>query len=188
MEVKERKKELRKKIRVIDRSLTPDYCREASRIICQKITRLEEYKKASMVFCFVGVGAEPDTTAIIEDALHRGKRVCLPLCIDDTTMQAMEITDIDKDLVPGAYYDIPEPRQGLPVVDVCDIDFALIPCVTCDHKGNRLGHGKGYYDRYLADTGFRKAMICYEKRTVAEGEIPVEEFDKTIETVVTDAE
>ena len=66
----------------------------------------------------------------------------------DTTMTAIEIRDPEKDLVVS-FYDLLEPREGLPEVGKDEIDFAVIPCVSCDHAGNRMGHGRGYYDRYL---------------------------------------
>lgn len=187
MDVREKKKELRNRIKEINKNLTPEYCKEASARICEKVMTLDTYADAKTIFCFVGVGAEPDTRAIIEDALAKGKRVSVPLCIDKTTMEAVEITDFDRDLEAG-FYGLLEPKKDLARVQPSEIDFAVIPCVSCDHKGNRLGHGRGYYDRYLEGQSFDCAMICFEKATVAEGEIPTDQYDKAIETVITDAQ
>jgi len=186
MGINEDKKAIRKEIRQRINDLDREYCQNASKIICDRVIALPEYAKAETVFCFVGVDGEPDTRSIINDALLNGKRLCVPLCLDSTTMDAIEISGYD-DLVPG-YYGILEPKPGLKAVDPTEIDFAVIPCVTCDHKGNRLGHGRGYYDRYFERGEFEKCMICYEKLTIGVGEIPLDEHDKMVSRVVTDAE
>jgi 5-formyltetrahydrofolate cyclo-ligase len=184
-EVREAKKALRRKVRAINQALTGSYKRWASERICSKVTALPAYQQADTVFCFVGMDPEPDTRGIIEDALARGKRVCVPLCIDDHTMVAKEIHGYDE-LVEGMY-GILEPPAEMRSVDREEIGFGVIPCVTCDLAGNRLGHGKGYYDRYLEGMRFPQAMLCYEKVTVPEGEIPVGPYDLPVETVITDA-
>ena len=186
MDVREAKKELRKKVREAAKALTPEYQKEASAEICRRVIGTDAYQNADTVFCFVGVGTEPDTRAIIEDGIRQGKRVCVPLCIDDHTMEAVEIRDYDKDLEKG-WYGLLEPKKDLPRVEIADLDFGVIPCVTCDAAGNRLGHGKGYYDRYLENTDFAKVMVCFAKIMVPEGEVPVGPYDLPIETVITDA-
>jgi 5-formyltetrahydrofolate cyclo-ligase len=187
MDIKEQKNQLRQRIKEINETLTPEYCEEASRKICRKVIETEGFKKAETVFCFVGVGSEPDTREIIEMALKAGKHLCVPLCLDKTSMAAIEITDYDRDLVPG-FFGLLEPKKNLPVVYVDNIDFAVIPCVSCDSEGNRLGHGRGYYDRYLEGRNFQCVLLCFEKSMSEVGEIPVDEHDRAIEMVITDAE
>jgi len=187
MDIREQKNQLRQRIKEINDTLTPEYCSEASRIICDKVLLIDGFKNADTVFCFVGVGSEPDTRPIIEAAIKAGKHLCVPLCLDKTTMAAIEITDYDRDLERG-FYGLLEPKKDLPVVYVDNIDFAVIPCVSCDSEGNRLGHGRGYYDRYLEGRSFECVMLCFEKAMSAVGEIPVDEHDRAIETVITDAQ
>ena len=74
----------------------------------------------------------------------------------------------------------------LPLIEADEIDFAVLPCVTCDHQGNRLGHGKGYYDRFLKGTKFSTCMICFEK--LISGNIPMDDHDQKADSVITDAE
>lgn len=186
-DLREAKKALRKKIREVNKQLTTEYKTKASRTICDRVIALPAYREAGTVFCFVGMDPEPDTRPIIEDALAAGKRVCVPLCIDDHNMVAKEIRDYDADLKEGMY-GILEPKAELPEITRDEIEFGVIPCVTCDHAGNRLGHGKGYYDIYLEKETFPKAMLCFEKVTVEKGEIPLGRYDLPIEVVITDAE
>ena len=64
------------------------------------------------------------------------------------------------------------------------IDFAFIPCISCDRSGRRLGHGGGYYDRYLEKTHCVKAALCREELLV--DEIPVEEHDLRMDFVISE--
>lgn len=178
-----KKKQLRKQIKEKAFSLDEQYCQLASQEILDKVEHLSAYENATVVFCFVGAKGEVDTLPFIEEALEAGKRVCVPLCIADGIMEAREITNINVDLLPGML-GILEPGEKAPLVKKEEIDFAVIPCVTCDHKGNRLGHGKGYYDRYLQDSHFAAAIVCFEK--LISEDIPMDDFDRKIGTVITD--
>ena len=181
----EAKKKLRQEIKAKIMELDADYCVRASERICQRVIAEPSYQAAETVFCFVGTGGEPDTRRILRDALEAGKRVGVPLCISDGIMEVRQITDLDRDLRSG-YFGILEPLPGQPRIDAKDIDFAVLPCVTCDHQGNRLGHGKGYYDRFLQGTDFPTCMICFEA-LVSEG-IPMDAYDQRADSVITDAE
>jgi len=178
------KTELRNEIKEKIKRLDLAYCESASELICSRVMALEEYKKAKNVFCFVGTKGEPDTRTIIKDALESGKRVGTPLCVADGIMEVYEIHGFD-DLRPGVF-GILEPKPGLKLMEPDEIEFAVLPCVTCDHNGNRLGHGKGYYDRYLKRADFPTCMVCLEKLTSSE--IPMNRFDKKADRVITDAE
>lgn len=179
------KKNLREEIKGRIQQLDQDYCRKASQAICQKVLADPAYQEAETVFCFVGIKGEPDTRAILEDALGKGKRVCVPLCVSDGIMEARQIRNPKEDLRAG-YLGILEPEPSCAKVNASEIDFALLPCVTCDHQGNRLGHGKGYYDRFLAGCHFDTVMICFEKLITEE--IPMDAHDKKADRVITDAE
>lgn len=178
------KRQIRKEIKERIRGLSVEYIKAASGTICSRIISLPEYQNAGTVFCFAGSIGEPDTLAVIEDALSRGKRVGLPLCISDGIMEVREIKNPERDLKAGAF-GIAEPAPGTALIEPEEIDFAVLPCVTCDKKGNRLGHGKGYYDRYLARAEFPTCMICFEQ--LISEEIPMDEFDRKADIVITEA-
>jgi len=183
--IREAKNKLRKEIREKHKTLTDEYYFKAGKAICEKVISGKVYKDSDVIFCFIGVGNEPDTKAIIEDALLRGKTVLVPRCIDDKTMEAVRITDYDKCLKRG-FYGLLEPVEGLPVANKNEIQYGIIPCVSCDSKGNRLGHGKGYYDRYLEGMNIPCSLLCFKEIMVEEGRIPMDEFDYPIDDVITD--
>ena len=55
-------------------------------------------------------------------------------------------------------------------------------CVTCDRSGGRMGHGAGYYDRYLADADFLKMILCFEEIMVPK--VPMDSYDIAMDAVV----
>ena len=135
MTIQEEKRLLRKTIREAEVELPDAYWVQASGAICARLAAMPEYLSARTVFCFVGTGREIDTRTFLENALHGGKRLCVPLCI---RMGVMELRQIDamSRLVPGAY-GIPEPTRETPLIGTDEVDFAVIPCLSCSHSGLR---------------------------------------------------
>lgn len=177
------KKELRREVAVVTKKLTKEYCTEADAQITDKILALPEYQNAKTIFCFVSMPEEIDTTQIIEDAFAKGKRVGVPKCISKGIMEVYEIASLDElEAVPP--YGIREPKDTTKLITPEELDFAIIPCVSCSSDGKRLGHGGGYYDRYLAKTGAFKAVVCRRKQMCED--IPMDEYDLTMDCVVSD--
>lgn len=182
MDIFERKKNLRNEVKKKASLLTSEYCAKADSLIEEKVLNLNEYENAKTCFFFVGLGAEPNTKGIIQKALDDKKVVGVPRCLSDSIMEVYEISSLE-DLEEGMY-GILEPKKGLRKLNPKEIDFALIPCVTADLKGNRLGHGKGYYDRFLKKTKAFTCIIC--RRKLISEDIPMDKNDVKIDLVITD--
>lgn len=173
----------RKEIRRRIKNLTPEYCLSSDASIFHSILTLPEYQNASCIFCYVSTGREIDTRPILENAWSLGKRTAVPRCISKGIMELFEIRSW-ADLEIGSYQ-IPEPKFYCMPVSSSEIDFAVIPCLSCDRKRNRLGHGGGYYDRYLADTAFPSAALCREKLLL--DCVCHETHDRPVNMVITEA-
>lgn len=182
MDMKEQKKVLRQQIREKQKSLSANYCKTADLTICQRILALSEYANAKTMFCFVGTKDEINTEYLLRQAWKDGKRTIVPRCAAKGIMDAYEITSMD-DLEEGQY-GIREPKDACPKVEPDEIDFAVIPCMSCDEKGYRLGHGGGYYDRYLEHTDFATAVVCREELMLPE--VPVDIYDKQMDWVISE--
>ena len=178
----QQKKLLRTAVRGRERELSSDYKQEADKAIVQHICALEGYQRAERVFCFVGTRREIDTTPLLMDVLEKGKWLLVPLCTAPGEMELRRITALDQ-LCPGAY-GILEPVAETQRVDRGAVDFAVVPCLSCDRKGHRLGQGGGYYDRFFEGCEIPSALVCREE--LMEEEIPVEEHDVVFRTVVTE--
>ncbi len=183
MTIKEEKKELRRKIREKTAALEEKYKKEADRKIIEYLLDLPEYKKAKRVFAFAGMESEIDTRPFLEQVLSDGKILALPLCIGKGIMEAKIVKSLGE--LERGYYDIMEPSLTAETLLLGKEDLAVIPCLACDHKGNRLGHGAGFYDRYFRGLETGEVMICRE--ALIEDYIPMEETDYRFRKVVTEA-
>lgn len=182
----ENKKRWRAEIKERQKELSDVYLNKASENISRKLRAMPEYKNAKTVMLYVSVGKEVLTTRMMMFALQAGKKVCLPLCTDtENHLMEAKLWNEEYRLVRGAY-GIPTPSEDAPTVDAEDIDLVVLPCVTCDRECNRLGHGAGYYDRFIEklreDCG--KLALCYE-RIMAE-DLPVELHDVKMDAIISE--
>ena len=180
----EEKQHLRGTSRRMEQQLSDAYRLSSSRAICAQLLAMPEYQAAEAVFCFVGTRREIDTRPILSHALGAGKRLCVPLCTGPGMMELRQISTLDA-LAPGTC-GILEPLAGQSSpVEPDDVDFAVLPCLTCNHLGHRLGQGGGCYDRFLAHYRGGTVLLCRE-RLIRE-EIPLEPHDYPIPWVLTEA-
>ena len=111
-----------------------------------------------------------------------GKTLCVPRCREGHRMDLCVIRSYD-DLEKGAY-GILEPKAGCPLVSAAEIGFAVIPCVSFDRRGGRLGQGGGYYDRFLDDLTCHTFLVCRERLVV--DRVPCEAHDRRCTYLVTE--
>ncbi len=178
----EEKQQLRGIMRRLEAALTPEYKAKSDCGIVRRLLAMPEYQAADTVFCFVGTAREIDTRPILNDILEAGKRLCVPLCTAPGMMEPRQITDLSQ-LSPGAF-GISEPGTDAPLVPVDAIDFAILPCLTCNCLGQRLGQGGGYYDRFLSQ--FRGGTVLLCRELLLRQEIPVEPHDYPVPWVLTE--
>ncbi len=178
------KKILRGRCKEIREGLTEDYLTEGSRLIAEQVLASEEYRSAETVFVYRSMREEPATDALIAQALADGKTVCVPLCLPETRMDAKRIAQ-DSEWRSGPF-GILEPLPEAETVPPEEIDLAIVPCVACDARGNRLGHGAGYYDRYLTGTRCFKMALCFDRLIL--GNIQTDREDVRMDAVITETQ
>ena len=130
MTIAEEKKDLRRRIRAQERELSPRYKEQSAAAIAAIVCALPDYQEADTVFCFVGTEREIDTRAILDDALAKGKRLCLPLCMAEPGIMELRVVASLDELVPGAY-GILEPAADTVCLTPDEVDFAVLPCLSC---------------------------------------------------------
>lgn len=176
------KKELRAQIAEDVKALPDEYCHEADAAICRNVINSPLYRKARTIFCYVGNDREIDTTLLLRTALADGKIVATPLCTGKGIMEARQIQGLG-DLVSGKF-NILAPKLECPRIEPEAFDLAIVPCSTGNAKGQRLGYGGGFYDRYLPRTKCPKILLC-RTRLVRE-DIPLEEHDTPMDYLATE--
>ena len=117
-----------------------------SRIIKKKLFRTLVFKKAKTVMFYIAFDGEVETQDMIKKARILGKIIAVPACRKNRQIMPCILNDKTK-LVRGLY-GILEPAIKK-AVNLQDLDLVIVPGVAFDKEGNRLGRGKGYYDRFL---------------------------------------
>ena len=182
--LQDRKKALRKRISAVLKSLPEEYRAAASENIQAQVLATEEYRAAKRIFLYIAMPTEPDTSGIIRQALLSGKKVYVPKCVSKTEMIAVRLKSMD-DLQPGAY-GILEPQNNTETIEPHESDLIIVPCVSAWTDGRRLGHGAGYYDRFLEGNAEKTLCLCFSKALCAD--IPMDENDVFMHRVICDAD
>ena len=178
--VRMQKKRLRKEITAKVRAMPDEMRAAASADIQTQVLALPEYCGAGSVFLYIAMPTEPDTREILAQAIKDGKRVYVPKCIGENEMLAVRIRS-EQALIPGAY-GIPEPQDCSETVGPDGIDLMIVPCVAASKDGRRLGHGKGYYDRFLQDSAGKTVCLCF--RAALSDAVPTEPTDVRMHRVI----
>ena len=173
---------LHKTMRARQKALPAEYRAAASRIIQDAVLASPRYQAADSLLLYLHMPTEPATDRLVRRALADGKRVYVPKCVGPGRMIAVRIRDLT-DLVPGAY-GILEPRDLRETAGAGEMDLIVVPCLAAARDGRRLGHGAGYYDRFLAGYGERTLCLCFARMLC--DEIPVTELDVPMAEVCTE--
>lgn len=141
------------------------------------------WQSAESVFCFVGALHEPDTMPILQGALSAGKQLLVPRIAGPGQMQLVPLQSLER-LQPGAF-GILEPPQALPAVPAgSGVQLAVLPCLAATRSGARLGHGGGYYDRFLANYSGQRLILCPE--ALLAQSLPTGPLDEPAQAVLTE--
>ena len=176
------KKSLRQHYKSVRNSISNDEKHIFDNLIFSSFTSSDYFAAFSTFLIYVSCGSEVDTRNIIDFALKNGKRVAVPYCIG-TNMSFYEIKSLD-DLIDGAF-GIPsaDASKALKIIDYSG-SLCIVPALSFDDNGNRLGYGGGYYDRFLSLQYIPTLGLCYEK-CIAD-KIPSEHFDVNIDCILTE--
>ena len=126
---------------------------------------------------------EPDIWPLLAEALAAGKIAALPRFNAATrNYTAARVQDLRTDIVSG-HIGIREPAVSCPEISLSQFSLVLVPGVAFDAHGHRLGHGKGYYDRLLAEVRGVKCGIAFEEQLTHT--VPVGPADVRLDIILT---
>jgi len=172
---------LRKELLNRRRALNQKERAEKSQAIFKRLQTMAAYKTTKCVLVYASMADEVQTKSIIEDLNARGVDIYLPLILSDTEFIPCKMTD-----------ETQKNRYGIDEPVPCEtaqkgsgkIDLAICPGVGFDTNGNRIGFGKGYYDRYLHGEKLTKIGLAFE--TQMTDEIVMTKTDVPMDFVVTE--
>jgi 5-formyltetrahydrofolate cyclo-ligase len=157
--------------------------RKKSKKIKEKLFNLPEYKSAKTVLFYVSYNTEVFTHDMINEALKE-KRIIVPIINKKNCSLSLSYLESWDDLKIGAF-GILEPRKKcIKKVLIEEIDLIVIPGIGFDIKGNRMGQGKGYYDRLLKKSKAIHIGLAFDFQIVEI--IPLENHDIPVEIIITE--
>ncbi len=175
---------LRKNLLKKRRALNLEEKAESDLLIAQNFISSELYRQCKTLLIYCSTPIEVDTFAVINSALRDGKRVAAPVCADSDGKMDFYLFDDVSQLVPSAFGILaPVASDDSKITDFTDA-LCVVPALGFDESGNRLGYGKGYYDRFLAKTGVLSLGLCYENFLCKK--LPVDCFDKSVDYLVSE--
>ena len=181
----EEKKRLRQKILKRRSQLSSSEIQAASAKILNFLCESEIYQKSSIIHSFLPLGKEPDTLPIIKNCWKNHKTVVIP-CVESGTYKLKHslLTSFEF-LVQGKYKISTLPPEYQETVPADYADLCLIPVVGVGAHGERLGYGKGYYDRFLSESsGFRLALALDIQK---EEKLPAQSHDIPMNAVLSES-
>jgi len=177
------KASLRQQVRERLNAITPQQRGAASLQICSRLRQQAIWKSAGSILFFAPLPTEPDIWPLLEEALAARKTVALPRFSPVTkSYLAARIQDLERDLRRGQL-GIREPTEACAEFPLSRLDLVLVPGVAFDLHGRRLGRGKGFYDRLLADMRGVKCGVAFDEQIV--GNVPVGPLDIQLDCILT---
>lgn len=157
---------------------------EKDGLICRNFLNSEIYRSSAEILCYCSTGSEIDTSAIIHTSLRDAKKLFLPKCTDQNGNMTFYRVEDTNCLVKGAF-GIYEPDDSFcpPAFEFCNA-VCVVPGLAFDKNGNRLGYGKGYYDRFLEKFTIISAGLCYNE--LISDILPAEKHDLPVDYIFTD--
>lgn len=174
---------LRRQIRLAQGAGHPEVNKYRGWLMLQHLRSLPAWKNARTVFCFASTGTEPSTEDLLQAILESDRTLCLPrIGAKAGQMDAVKVAGLFA-LTPNKY-GILQPPPGLPAMPPARIDLVVAPCLAMTAQGVRLGHGGGYYDRFLQSIACPTVAFCPSAQVL--DYIPHDSRDVAIQYVITE--
>ncbi|MDO5759824.1 MAG: 5-formyltetrahydrofolate cyclo-ligase [Bacteroidota bacterium] len=174
----EEKKILRKQIRDKKKLYSLEEKKEFSKPIFERIERLEIFQKAKTLLCYWSMEDEVFTQDFV-NKWYKSKTLLLP-CVEGNDLVLRQYLGKES-MKAGEQFGILEPT-GKEYTDFENIDIMIIPGVAFDSNKNRMGRGRGFYDRLLNTLSAKKIGICFDFQIVES--VPTESFDIKMDVVI----
>ncbi len=173
------KKEARTLIKERRMNLSKEYIDVASDKIFEKLLQNEDFKNAKTVMSYMDFKNEVKTDRINTFIKNSGKILVLPKVVDKETIIAIE--DKNQYIISSFGNKEPDGEEYKGSIDVI-----ITPGVTFDRDKNRVGFGRGYYDRFFVKySNAKKIAIAFEEQIINEG-IETDKYDKKVDVLITE--
>lgn len=189
------KKELRKEAIARRNGLSSQERKEKSAQIAERVVSLDEFEACNTILLYQSIRSEVETGGIYLEAKHLKKEIYVPR-VEGDVMEFYRMDEMTEWEV--SLFGIKEPKPESTIAykpKAEDKVFVVMPGVAFDKRGNRIGYGGGYYDKYLSNLmedislqSLCKVAVLFQCQLVEEGRIPKEVHDVSADYIVTETE
>ncbi|MBQ7984016.1 MAG: 5-formyltetrahydrofolate cyclo-ligase [Bacteroidales bacterium] len=180
MDIKEQKKELRRQIRKLKSLLTKEEKEILSAKIFEKLEQCNEFVSSHCVLMYWSMDDEVCTHGFV-NKWYKDKVILLP-CVEGDDLVLKQFKG-EENMTEGEQFAIPEPK-GEEFTRTDEIDLMIIPGMAFDMQKNRMGRGRGFYDRLLQTCNCTKIAVGFDCQMTQS--VPVEPFDVKMDKIITD--
>ncbi|XP_058463485.1 5-formyltetrahydrofolate cyclo-ligase [Malaya genurostris] len=191
---------LRQKVKNVLDSMTTAARAAQSELITQKILQLPLFERSQRISIYLSTEREVSTVSLLKELFRLNKEVFVPT-YNRTAMRMVKLNDMaDYDGLPKTSWNIKQPNFDDVTREDClaatvGLDLIILPGVAFTRNGARLGHGGGYYDRYLREyfnkfpakkTGKKTYLVgvAFREQILSEGLLPTDQHDIPLDMVV----
>lgn len=165
------------------RELDGEYTLACGKTICESLLSVIKKLDADTVLMFAPISGEPNILPLADALKNLGISAAFPVSFtEDTHLEFFAVSDTEE-LKAGAY-GIKEPPPSAPRAVCTERTVCIVPALSFDVRGMRIGHGKGYYDRFLSDFCGTAIGVVFSE-LLAEG-VPHGEHDVPVNLVITE--
>ena len=177
------KKNIRKNIRVVRRKISDEILKKKNALIEQNLYTTTEYVKAKILHIYISsFDCEVNTFYIINFFLENKGKVIVPIVNKEKEIlfhsELKTLSGLEK-----SKFKILEPVEKY-FINPDIADLIIVPGFAYDKKGNRIGHGKGYYDKFLANINSPKFALAFDFQIV--DDIPVTSNDIPVDVIISE--
>ncbi|MGM9803372.1 MAG: 5-formyltetrahydrofolate cyclo-ligase [Muribaculaceae bacterium] len=172
------KAQLRKQMRAIKALISPSQMSEQAQSVFSTIECLQAFKLAHNILLYCALPDELPTQSVLHRWSNLGKNIMLPR-VDGNDINILQF---DANHLMHGSFGIMEPSSECKSYNIHDVDLVIVPAMAYDAKGHRLGRGKGYYDRLLANARATKIGVGFNQQILAL--VPHHKHDVAMDIVV----
>ncbi|XP_014211576.1 5-formyltetrahydrofolate cyclo-ligase [Copidosoma floridanum] len=187
------KAQLREKVKNILESIDVIEKKRQSQVVYEKLMSLPQYNESRRISIYLSTSNEIDTISILKDIFAKGKEAFVPR-YNKNKMEMVQLYSMeDFEKLPLTKWNIKQPaihENREDPLETGGLDLMILPGMAFTKNGKRLGHGMGYYDKYLESIALHKKQMPYLialafKEQLFE-DIPTNEKDIILNTVLTE--
>jgi 5-formyltetrahydrofolate cyclo-ligase len=179
------KNELRQKYRALRDSFGEEFIQKASESACQSLINIKEFINADTVLLYYPTKNEISPLPLFELCLKMTKTVAFPVCkTENSTLIYKKINKLDN-LSPSTF-GLLEPNGDCEEIHCSENTICIVPALLFSREGHRIGYGKGFYDRFLAN--FEGTSVGFSYSLTLCDEIPKDKYDIPLNMIITESE